>query len=242
MSDFAPGFVSRHRMAAEVLARAFAPAAGFTEQPIGALPSAAFIEPRSFSPESPGPRHFRPADPDRNPTEGWDPLTAADQDDGSDAIEAARAAGYAEGMAAALSDLTQQRDRGETLGDRIGAALAAGVQLDRDRMAQRLRSTVLKLVHAVVGETGVSAERLTSRIDAAVEMLADGTESALLRLHPDDLPLIEGHLPPSVFAVGDSSLARGSFALESATTVVEDGPDLWLEQLDAAINRIAVPD
>jgi flagellar assembly protein FliH len=30
--------------------------------------------------------------------------------------------------------------------------------------------------------------------------------------------------------------------LESASTIVEDGPELWLEQLAQAIDRVAVPD
>jgi flagellar assembly protein FliH len=44
-----------------------------------------------------------------------------------------------------------------------------------------------------------------------------------------------------VFAVGDVHVARGSFVLESASTIVEDGPELWLEQLAQAIDRVAVP-
>ncbi|MDG5488298.1 FliH/SctL family protein [Sphingomonas sp. BGYR3] len=244
MSDFAPGFVSRHQMAADALARAFAPPAGFAERPI-APTTAAAAQPRSFSPETPGPRHFRPADPDRNPTEGWDPLSPSVEpypaESALDAIDAARAAGYAEGMAAALSEIGQARERGDSLGDRIAAALASGAQIDRDRMAARLRATVQKLVHRIVGDTGIDADRMNARIAAAVELLADGSESALLRLHPDDMPLIEGQLPKSVFAVGDSAVDRGGFVLESASTLIEDGPALWLEQLDAAINRAAVP-
>jgi len=92
-----------------------------------------------------------------------------------------------------------------------------------------------------VGETGVTPDLLAERIESATEMLADSAESALLRVHPDDVPLLEGKLPKTVFAAGDPVLKRGSFVLESASTVVEDGPDHWLEQLAAAIDRIPVP-
>ena len=53
--------------------------------------------------------------------------------------------------------------------------------------------------------------------------------------------LVEGKLPTTLFAVGDASIARGSFVLESASTIVEDGPDRWLDQLTQAIERVAVP-
>jgi len=34
---------------------------------------------------------------------------------------------------------------------------------------------------------------------------------------------------------------RGGFVLESASTIVEDGPELWLEQMAQAIERVAMP-
>src|SRR3546814_16503454 len=66
-------------------------------------------------------------------------------------------------------------------------------------------------------------------------------ESALLRVNPADVALLDGKLPKNVFAAGDEGVQRGAFVLEAASTIVEDGPDLWLEQLGQAIDRIAVP-
>ena len=100
---------------------------------------------------------------------------------------------------------------------------------------------MLLLVNKLVGECGVAPAVLNGRIEVAAEMLADASESALLRLHPDDLPLVDGSLPASIFAAGDASLDRGSFVLESASTLVEDGPELWLGQLAEAIDRVPVP-
>ena len=100
---------------------------------------------------------------------------------------------------------------------------------------------MLLLVGRLVGEVGVSAELLAGRIESAAEALADAAESALLRVHPDDVALLDGRLPGTLFAVGDATLARGSFVLESASTIVEDGPDRWLEQLTQAIDRVAMP-
>jgi flagellar assembly protein FliH len=241
MTTFRPGFASRHAAAAAALDLAFAPPVGFE-----ARDPAARGKPKSFSPQPEGgPRHFTPADPDHNPTEGWDPLdpeSGAHEDGGFvDPIVAARAAGHAEGYAAALSQAAADAGRDRALAEALGDALGRGISFDRDRLALQLRQTVLLLVGRLVGDVGVSAELLSGRIEVAVDALADSAESALLRVHPADVALLEGRLPTTLFAIGDPAIARGSFVLESASTIVEDGPDRWLEQLTAAIDRVAPP-
>lgn len=171
-------------------------------------------QPRSFAPNAP----------------------AGDLTGGLDPVAAARAEGYAEGIAAAAAE----DDRNRALAESIGAALSGRV--DRDRVARQLRQTVLFLVAKIVGETGVAPDVLAGRIETATELLSDAAESAMLRVHPDDVALLEGRLPVTVFPVGDATVARGSFVMESASTVVEDGPELWLDQLAAAIDRVAVPE
>jgi len=240
MSDFTPGFVARHDAAAAALVSAFA------------LPD--FVAGHSWrgaptndvAPPSAGPKHFSPADPAARPTAGWDMLDPTpiapviDEPSLEDQLAEAHAAGYAEGLATAAA--TQQREaaRDATLMAGLVDTLATG-HFDRERTARRIRDTVLALTKKLVGEVGVSADYLASRIDHATELLADGAESALLRVHPDDVALLEGRLPKTIFAAGDASLTRGSFVLESASTVIEDGPELWLEQLAQAIDRAPVP-
>ena len=108
-------------------------------------------------------------------------------------------------------------------------------------MAAQLRQTVLLLVTRIVGDVGVAADRLAARVDVAADLLSDAAESAMLRVHPDDVALLDGRLPATIFPIGDASVSRGSFVLESASTVVEDGPALWMEQLAAAIDRVPLP-
>lgn len=242
MSDpqphFAAGFASRHEAVAQALHRAFStPETGFAPADIRARAQA----PVSFSPQG-EPKHFSPADPEANPTEGWDPFDAdAPQTSFIDPVAAAHAAGFAEGRAAALADADEEARRNEALLERLAAALGAGGHYDRERMAAQLRQAVLHLVTRIIGEVEIAPELLTRRIEAATDCLADSAESALLRLNPADVALLEGKLPKTVFAIGDDQLARGTFVLESASTIVEDGPDLWLEQLAQAIDRAAVP-
>lgn len=157
-----------------------------------------------------------------------------------DPVEAARQEGYAAGYAAAARhDEAVAYER--ALIERVAAGLASDDRIDRERIARRLRQTVMHLVTAIVGEVGVSADLLTARVEAAADLLADATESAMLRVNPADVALLDGRLPQTIFAVGDAGVARGAFVLEAASTIVEDGPESWLEQLAAALDKVAVP-
>ncbi len=238
MSEFAPGFAGRIHVAEDVLQRAFGDPAGFAPSSVDRIG-------RRGTGGAAAPRHFAPANPDSRPTEGWDPFSAdvkpGDHGAFLDPIAAAHDAGYAEGHAAALAEVEAVRAREAALLDQVSSALATGAHFDRERMAGHLRQTVLHLVSRLVGEVGIAPDVLAQRITAAVDLLADNAESALLRLHPDDVPLVEGKLPASIFPVGDPHVARGGFVVESASTIVEDGPDLWLEQLAQAIDRVPLP-
>jgi flagellar assembly protein FliH len=239
MSEFAPGFAGRIHAAAHVLQRAFGEGNAFAAADVGSIGRRGFEEPAPVSP-----RHFSPADPGVNPTEGWDPFAAeapAQPTAFVDPVAAAHEAGFAEGRAAALAEVEEARAREAALLDQVSEALAAGAHFDRERMAGHLRQTVLHLVQRMIGDAGIAPDILAVRITAAVDLLADGAESALLRLHPDDVPLVQGKLPTTIFPIGDPHVTRGSFVIESASTIVEDGPEIWLEQLAQAIDRVPIP-
>ena len=235
---FVVGFPSRRDAAADVALetrRAAAPAAGFSPADLIARIEEAFGGGRAAT----QPRHFPPHDRDTNPTEGWDPLDACEQPV-ADPVEAARTAGFDEGYAAAVAAMQEKSARDHALLAGVAASMGVGA-VDRAMLAEQLRRTVLTLVTRIVGEVGVSADLLASRVEAATDCLADANESAMLRVHPDDVALLAGRVPATVFPVGDAAVARGSFVMEAASTIVEDGPAMWLEQLEAAIERAAVP-
>lgn len=204
--------------------------------------------PVHFSP-APDPQHFRPANPGTNPTAGWDPFDplgekakAPPAPEMHDPIDAARAEGFAAGMEMAEKMAAERGEIDAQALARIATGLEAMSAFDRDALASRLRQTVLLLVARMIGDCGVSADQLTHRIDAAIGLLADTSEAATLRLNPDDLPLMEGHVPERVAPIADPSVERGGFRIETRMTTIEDGPTAWLAQLTAALDRAALPD
>ncbi|MEZ0497234.1 FliH/SctL family protein [Sphingomonas sp. IW22] len=234
---FAAGFAGRHDDIGDALRRAFSPPPGFAPTPPGNREPEQDLSPAEEA--APEPRHFHPADRENKPTEGWDPFSAAAAS--VDAVATARAEGYAEGLREAREEAAIDRNRDRALLDGLAQALSSVTWLDRERFATQMRQTVLTLVSQLIGETGVSADNLNARIEAAVELLADSTESAILRLNPADMALVDGRLPATVFAVADADMARGAFSLEAASTIVEDSPERWIEQLTAAIDRVPLP-
>lgn len=233
LNGFVVGLPSRQNAAATERARANATATpGFTPAELIARIEEAFATPR----------HFNPSDRETKPTAGWDMLDPSmDEPDHDAAIEAAHSAGYEQGVADATAAAQAAGERDRALLATLAAELGAAARIDRETIASQLRQTVLMLVEQLVGEIGVSPERLVARVEAASELLADAHESAMLRVHPDDVVLLTEALPSTIFPVGDSNVARGSFVLEAASTIVEDGPALWLEQLGQAIDRVALP-
>lgn len=204
--------------------------------------------PVHFAP-APEPRHFRPANPGANPTEGWDPFDPLDgappgatTPEAFDAVSSARAEGFAEGFAAAERNAAERGEADAQALAEIAGLLEMMSGFDRDALATRLRETVMALVTRLVGEAGVSAELLTKRIETAVGLIADSAELAQLRLNPADVALVEGHQPARVTLVGDDTIGRGGFRIETRSTSIEDGPAAWLAQLSAALERAALPD
>ena len=141
-------------------------------------------------------------------------------------VATAQAAACIEGMAATIAELGETRANDRAMLVELAEALRSGDHADREQIARQLRQAVRLLASGLV-----PSDILTRRIELAAERLADSSESALLRLHPDDVAPLEGKLPTTVFAIGDAGVGRGSFILESASAIIEDRPEQWLEQL-----------
>jgi flagellar assembly protein FliH len=141
-------------------------------------------------------------------------------------VAIAQAAACIEGIAATVAELGETRAPERAMLIELAVALRSKDRIDREQTARQLRQVV-----QLLGSGLIAPDILARRIELAAERLADSSESALLRLHPDDVASLEGKLPGTVFAIGDAGVGRGSFVLESASAIIEDRPEQWLEQL-----------
>ena len=107
-------------------------------------------------------------------------------------------------------------------------------------LGELLAETVDRLVRQIVGEVTIDGTLLSDRAHAAAALIADETAPSRMRLHPDDhLRLGNAALP--VEMVADATIAPGTVLLESGEGWIEDGPDVGLEKLRAALDKLGVP-
>lgn len=144
--------------------------------------------------------------------------------------------GVAEGRATVEAEFAAERDAIA----RLAGALEVLKPEPTNALALLLAETVDRLVREVVGEVEIDANRLLARAKAAAELIGENVEPSKLRAHPDDIPYLEpAGLVPVLQA--DPSLPRGTLVLETGHGWIEDGPEIRLERLRAALDKMAAP-
>ena len=103
-----------------------------------------------------------------------------------------------------------------------------------------LAETVERLVRQIVGEVTLDGTLLLGRAEAAAALIAEEAGPKRMRLHPDDCARLSGVAMP-VELVVDPSLAPGSVLLETNEGWIEDGPQVGLEKLRVALDRMGLP-
>ena len=158
---------------------------------------------------------------------------ANDEDRARAREEAAYARGLADGRRTVEAELGAEQD--------AVARLAESLQTLRPQpslpLAMLLAETVDRLVRDIVGEVEIDALRLLSRAKAAAALIAESTEPAKLRLHPQDAELL-AEAALEIEIERDLALPRGTILLETADGWVEDGPAMRLDRLRAELDRI----
>lgn len=132
--------------------------------------------------------------------------------------EAARAEGYADGMAAG-------RAEAEANGVRI-RQLAESFAATFDSLDFRLADMVLELAldvarQVVMGELAARPERVIDVVNQALKQMAESTRESRLLLNPDDAALVRPHLDQvldktRLRIVEDVRIVRGGCLIETA--------------------------
>ncbi len=131
--------------------------------------------------------------------------------------EAARAEGYAEGLAAGRAEADRAGAHLKQLMDSFSATL--------DNLDFRLSDMVLDLAldvarQVVTGELAVRPERILDVVNLALKQMAESSREARLLLNPDDAALVRPHLDKvldknRLRIVEDSRIERGGCLIET---------------------------
>ena len=131
--------------------------------------------------------------------------------------EAARAEGYAEGLAAGRVEGEKACSRIKLLAESFSSAL--------DNLDFRLADMVLELAldvsrQVVAGELAVHPERILDVVNLALKQMAESSREARLVMHPDDAALVRPHLDKvldknRLRIVEDVRIERGGCLIET---------------------------
>lgn len=160
-------------------------------------------------------------------------VPAADPQPGeSDAVLAdALADAEARGREAALAEMASE-----------GAARAAlklsFQRLDEqlhERLAQRMAETVAALCEATLAPLALDKDALQRRCLAAAAQVGEGLAGASLRLHPDDIALLDADFAADWTITPAPEQERGTVVFDMAEGAVRDGPGEWRAALREAL-------
>lgn len=163
------------------------------------------------------------------------PADGEEHQAGDDPLRQAWEAGFESGVAMErrLSREASGQDREllSRLHDEIKLINGDGMKM----LESRLREAVLALCRQAIDDYSVSPEQLTTRVHAAVKLLASAHNDTTIEVSPSDLETLRGTLPAEWKLVANAELARGAIRVATPEGGIEDGPDQWKLALEEAI-------
>lgn len=154
-----------------------------------------------------------------------------------DPAEMAFEHGFSEGKAAAEAEWLAAMKQREQDFARLVGALEVVTRSDTDQLAERFHQTVLTLCEAAVLPLALDVEGLAARSRVAAGMLRRESDEKIIKLHPDDAPLVAPMLAPDLKVEADPTVERGGLRIETEDGGIEDGPALWRQRLAEAIGE-----
>lgn len=149
--------------------------------------------------------------------------------------ERMRADSYADGIAEGRRQAEAELEEARADLARLAGGLQALTPEPTNALALMLAETVDRLVREIVGAAPVDPMLLLERARAAAALIGEATAPARLRLHVDDIPLLDGADLP-VALIADARLNRGDLVLETGQGWIEDGHTVRLDRLRAALD------
>ena len=146
---------------------------------------------------------------------------------------------YAEGHAAGVAEATAKAEAEAMVAEAARQHLSFSfTRLDADlaeQLRHKLHETVTALSESALQPLALDAGALARRVECAVAMFMRADDERVIRLHPDDLTLLAGKLPPDWQFIPDAALERGALRVETSSGGIEDGPAQWRAAITEAL-------
>ena len=170
---------------------------------------------------------------------GGDEAAADAAEDATIDLEMIRDRAFADGYAEGRRTLEKEVDAEREAVARLAEMLEQYRPEPPAELARLLAETVDRLVRQIVGEVVIDSTLLDKRVGVVAKLIADAAQPRRMRLHPDDIQRLRG-ADLDVEIIADASMLPGSVFVETGTGWVEDGPDVGLEKLRQALDRMGI--
>lgn len=153
-----------------------------------------------------------------------------DTDEAELSVDALRAEAFAQGFEEGARVTREAMEESDAASLQLAAALQQLEPVSDGSLPAMLAVAVTRLVEQIMGEVTIDTDLLRRRCEAVAACVDDRDDRAVLHLHPEDMPLLEG-VELAVKVQGDAGLGRGCVRLDTADGWIEDGPDVRLARL-----------
>lgn len=148
-----------------------------------------------------------------------------------DAIAAALAEGEARGRALAEAEFAEFAE----IRSSLSLSLAQLDEAMQQQLAAHLAEAVAALCETALAPLVLDRAALERRCVTAAGMVGDGIIDASLRLHPDDVTMLDRGFASTWHILPDVSLERGTVVFDTVEGAVIDGPGEWRLALREAL-------
>jgi flagellar assembly protein FliH len=161
----------------------------------------------------------------------------APQVEPEDPLAIAFAQGYAAGAAEAQAQAAELASINAAASEGLVLSFAKLDEQLEQELRQRLRDAVAALCEGAIAPLALDEAMLMRRIERAVSMLARADDERLIRLHPDDIALLNPGFAADWQILPDRTLERGALRVETSSGGIEDGPELWRRVIAEALRQ-----
>lgn len=154
-----------------------------------------------------------------------------------DPVAEAYQRGFADGAAQAEARAAEAEAERDRCRDAIELAFARFDEGSAADLRERLRQTVMALCEEAIMPHALDVDGLAVRIERATAMLHRAQDERRVRLHPDDLALVQHRLPADLKVEPDPGIERGGLRIETEDGGIEDGPAQWRRILAEAFRE-----